>query len=304
VLDLNELVARSTSMLERLIGEDIVLETELQPGLGRVKADPGQLEQVLVNLVVNARDAVAGGGLIRLATSDRTPGNGEVSRDGGEADAWVRLSLSDSGCGMDEATRARIYEPFFTTKAVGEGTGLGLATVYGIIQQSGGRIEVSSTVGEGTTFVVSLPRIEWGNLSETAPAESTEAPRGCETILLVEDVPALLEFAQYVLESHGYEVLAAAHGAEAVRVAEEHQGTIDLLLTDVVMPQLGGREVAARMRAARPGLKVLYLSGYTDDEMVRHGAFQKDTDLLRKPFTPAQLARRVREVLDRDLRVS
>jgi two-component system, cell cycle sensor histidine kinase and response regulator CckA len=286
VLDLNALVREMERMLARLIGADVQLASSLDPDLGRVRADPGQLEQVLLNLAVNARDAMPRGG--RLAIETR---NG-----GGPAGNVVVLEVADTGTGMDAETRARIFEPFFTTKEPGKGTGLGLAVVHGIVTQSGGQIEVESAPGRGTRFRIELPRVA-GDPS-TSTVGPVDLPAGTETLLLVEDEPAVRALDRRVLSNCGYTVLEAKDGRDALRVAAEHAGRIDVLVSDVVMPHLGGRQLAERLMAARPGIKVLFVSGYTDDAVVRHGV-GAEFAFLPKPFSPARLARKVREVLDR-----
>jgi two-component system, cell cycle sensor histidine kinase and response regulator CckA len=299
VLDLNAIVRDSEKMLKRLVGEDVELTALLDPALGKVKTDPGQVEQVLMNLVVNARDAMPRGGKITIETVNVVVDETYVSS---HADVkpgrYVMLSVSDSGSGMDEQTRARIFEPFFTTKELGKGTGLGLAMVHGFITQSGGHVFVYSEVGLGTTFKLYLPEVEAITSSENSQAEILKKPCGNETILLVEDESAVRALTRYVLQSCGYSVLEAARGEEAIRLAEKHQGPIALLITDVVMPGLGGRMVAERVVALNPSTRVLYLSGYTDDAVVRHGVLQSETAFLQKPFTPSALAIKVRKVLD------
>jgi signal transduction histidine kinase/CheY-like chemotaxis protein len=299
VLDLNAVVTDTAKMLRRLLGEDIDLKTVLDPGLGRVKADPGQIEQVLMNLAVNARDAMPLGGNLTIETAnadlDETHTRGYPELRPG---SYVVLAVSDTGIGMDEATRARIFEPFFTTKGPGQGTGLGLATVYGIVKQSNGQVDVSSEPGQGTTFKIHLPVVE----EVIAPGKSQPAPnaplRGNETILLAEDEPALRALTRHILQLHGYTVLEATPSDRALRIAEDYTGTIHLLVTDVVMPVMSGRQLAERLAAIRPGVKVLYLSGYADDAVIRHGILQAETAFLQKPFTPSSLAAKVREVLD------
>jgi two-component system cell cycle sensor histidine kinase/response regulator CckA len=297
VLDLNALVADTEKMLRRLIGEDVELAVDLEPDLGHVEADPGQIEQVLMNLAVNARDAMPQGGRLTIQTRNIRIDAAE-SRPGGRPGPYVLLAVSDTGCGMSEGTQARLFEPFFTTKGPGRGTGLGLATVYGIVQQSGGHIDVESARGQGTTFRIYLPRVE-----ALAPTRKSHQgvrlrPGGRETVLLVEDEAAVRALVRVVLREGGYTVLEARHGVEALRLAEQHTGPIHLLLSDVVMPELGGRELADRLAALRPGLKILYLSGYTDDAVLRHGVQEAEAALLQKPFTPDALALKVREVLD------
>ena len=300
VLDLSSVLANTEKMLRRLIGEDIELATNLKPGLGRVKVDPGQIEQVIMNLAVNARDAMPQGGKFVIETANvevdedfarihtpMTPGN------------YVMVSVSDTGCGMDLATQAQIFEPFFTTKPKGKGTGLGLATVYGIIKQSGGFIWVYSEPGQGATFKIYFPCLE-----EVAPTarqakvrRPTKLARGKETILVVEDEIGVRSLVCETLKSDGYKTLAAEGAAQALKIAEQYKKPIHLLLTDVVMPLTGGKELATRLLALHPESKVLYMSGYTDDAVVRHGISDGGTPLLQKPFLPNALLLKVREVL-------
>ncbi|MBK7594632.1 MAG: response regulator [Gemmatimonadetes bacterium] len=297
VLDLNGIVRHTDKMLSRLIGEDILLSLSLTEGLGRVKVDPGQIEQVLMNLVVNARDAMPRGGRLTIETANVELDTGytqyhlEV-----EAGPYVMLAVSDTGVGMDPETRRRVFEPFFTTKPTGIGTGLGLSTVFGIVKQSGGHIYVYSEPEQGSTFKIYLP-VAAGEPATRAPMPKPHAPRGTETVLLVEDDDAVRAVTRMALQRSGYTVLEASTGREAIALAARHPGSIDLLLSDVVMPEVGGREVAAAVTAARPDTKVLYLSGYTDDAVVRHGILRAEVAFLQKPFTPAALAKKVRQVL-------
>jgi PAS domain S-box-containing protein len=299
-LDLNGLILESKNMLCRLIGEDIELTTDLAPGLGAVKADPGQLHQVIVNLVVNARDAMPRGGRLTVATADAELDEA-YARDHPQVrpGPYVRLTVGDTGHGMPQEVLAHVFEPFFTTKALGKGTGLGLASVHGIVRQSQGHIEVHSEPGRGTTFTIYLPR---GESSEwKAPAEAGEEappPRGRETILLAEDEDSLRAYAGGLLRRLGYQVLDAADGAAALRLWDQQEAAVDLLVTDVVMPAMGGRELAQELTRRRPGLKVLYMSGYTDDVVVRHGVAEAEAAFLPKPFSPSDLAQKVRELLD------
>ena len=299
VLDLNALIADLEKMLRRLIGEDIEFRTILTSDLGAVRADPGQLEQVIMNLAVNARDAMPQGGKLTLETAN-------VDLDAAYAQAhaplapgrYAMLAVSDTGIGIDAQVKAHIFEPFFTTKEKGKGTGLGLATVYGIVKQSDGSIWVDSEPGQGTTFKIYLPRVE---AAAEPPAPKPMPPasvRGSETILLAEDEEAVRNLMRRVLEAHGYTLLVAADGQEALRLADGHKGPIHLLLTDIVMPNLGGRQLAERVVSARHATKVLYLSGYTDDAIVHHGVLEPGIAFLEKPFTPQGLARKVRELLD------
>jgi PAS domain S-box-containing protein len=299
VLDLNTVVNGIEKMLGRLIGEDVSITCVLDPDLGRVRADPGQIEQVLMNLAVNARDAMPQGGRLTIETANvRLDETYTQSHPEVRPGRYVMLSLTDTGVGMDETTKARLFEPFFTTKEVGRGTGLGLATVYGIVKQSGGSIFVYSEPNRGTSFKIYLPRLEAvAPLPKSNPG-LVKSSGGGETILLVEDEEAVRTLTRQVLESKGYTAIEARDGQDALHRAERYEGPIHLLLTDVVMPHLGGRELADRLKVSRPGLRVLYLSGYTDDAVVRHGVLEADVAFLQKPFTPAELARKVREVLD------
>ncbi len=297
VLDLNEVVANTERLLRRLIGEDIDLVAILAPGLARVRADPGQLEQVIMNLGVNARDAMPSGGQLTIETENVVIEPETIGPPRAEPGPYALLAVSDTGVGMDSETQAHIFEPFFTTKEAGKGTGLGLATVSGIVQQSGGFIWVYSELGRGTSFKIYLPAVEAPAARVMPERASTETLRGSETVLLVEDLSAVRAVTREVLERYGYNVLTAADGEAALEVAAEHAGQIDLLLTDVVVSQLSGRDVADRLVAKRPELKVLYMSGYTDDAIVRHGVLQAGIAYLQKPFAPDALVRKVREAL-------
>jgi len=299
VLDLNAVVSNLEPMLHRLIGENIELAIVLKPGLGQVKADPGQLEQVIMNLTINARDAMSQGGKLLLETDNATLDDVYARQHlPMQPGSYVHLAVSDTGCGMDEATQSRIFEPFFTTKEQGKGTGLGLSTVYGIVKQSGGYIWAYSEPGQGTTFKIYLPRV-------AAPADSvlpvthwSALPQGTETLLLVEDEPEVRWLVRDMLQQLGYTILEARHGIEAQVLSIQHPGPIHLLITDVVMPQMSGREIAEQLRSEHPETKVLYMSGYTDDAVVRHGVLAAEVAFLQKPFTPEALAVKVREVLD------
>jgi PAS domain S-box-containing protein len=300
VFGLNDLVVNVCRMLDRVIGEDITLLTTLEPQLRPVIADPGQIEQVIMNLVINARDAMPTGGTLMIETSNIELNQGHAAAHLDRlAGPGVLLTVIDTGYGMDALTQARAFEPFFTTKDTSKGTGLGLATVYGIVKQSGGEIMLSSQPGYGTTFQILLP----ASTSEAGEAlvapESMVAAGGSETILLVEDDALVRNLVQTVLRNAGYTVLEAAHGHEALAIAQQHQGVIDLLVTDVVMPQMGGRELSEQLSQVRRQIKVLFMSGYTDDAVVRHGLLMARVDLLAKPFSPLKLAAKVREVLDK-----
>jgi len=301
ILDLNVVVSEIEKMLQRLIGEDIELRTVLAPELGHIKGDPGQIEQVIMNLAVNARDAMEGGGKLTIETQNVYLDEGYVKQHTTVmAGSYVMLAVSDTGQGMDEETQKRIFEPFFTTKDVGKGTGLGLSTVYGIIKQSGGHIWIYSEVGQGTTFKVYLPRVDEEAQVYKPSQERQESRSGKETVLLAEDEEMLRNLIRQVLTSFGYQVLEAANGAAALVVCEQYQDPIHLLITDVVMPEMSGRELTGRLAGLRPEMKVLFMSGYTDDTIVRHGILESDLAFLQKPFTPHDLARKVREVLDED----
>ena len=298
VLDLNALLGGIEQMLRRLIGEDIDVLVKPAPGLSAVEADPSQLEQVLMNLVVNARDAMPRGGCLTLETANIELDEAYARwHPGARPGVYVMLAVSDTGIGMDAETQARLFEPFFTTKGPGKGTGLGLATVYGIVKQSGGTIWVYSELGRGTTFKIYLPRVH-RRAEDAEPIGATVAPtRRTETVLLVEDEEAVRHFAREVLQLQGYTVLEARHPGEALRFGAEHRGPIHLLITDVVMPQMGGREVANRLAPRRPEMRVLYMSGYTDEAIVHHRVLDAGTAFLQKPFSVTGLAQKVHEVL-------
>jgi nitrogen-specific signal transduction histidine kinase/ActR/RegA family two-component response regulator len=298
VIDLRDTVSGMKTLLQRVLGEDVDVLMDLDGTAGHVTADPGQIEQVILNMAINARDAMSEGGSLTLETRhvdvdatyarqqiDLTPGPYEV------------LSISDTGVGMDAATLARAFEPFFTTKPVGKGTGLGLATAYGIIKQSGGHVTVSSKPGSGTTFRIYLPRTE---SSGSAPVvvEEVAARRGTEVVLLAEDDVILRALARDILVTEGYTVLDSQNVEDALRFAENQDGAIHLLLTDVVMPLMGGRELAERMSGRRPETRILFVSGFTDDTVVRHGVLDEGVAFLQKPFTLESLSRTVRHVLD------
>ena len=299
LLDMNAVVANMDKMLRRLIGEDVALATELAAELGPVSADPGQLEQVLLNLAVNARDAMPQGGRLTIATANVMLTEEYAERHHRLPPGhYVLLAVSDTGVGMDAATQKHLFEPFFTTKEVGKGTGLGLATVYGIVKQSGGYIWVYSEQGHGTTVKVYLPRVAGAAEPLPAAEAAPELRRGTETVLLVEDAAPVRTLARKSLESCGYRVLDAADGRAALELSAGHAGGIDILVTDVVMPGMSGRELAERLAPLRPGMRVLYTSGYTDDAMVHQGVLRSGVAFLQKPFVPESLARKVREVLD------
>ncbi len=299
ILRLNSLVANIQKMLGRLIGEDIELIVVPDPTLGLIRADPGQIEQVILNLAVNARDAMPSGGKLIIGTSNveitEAIAGSETTISPGR---YVVFTVRDTGIGMDGWTKSQIFEPFFTTKETGKGTGLGLSTVYGIVQQSGGHIEVFSDPGRGSTFRLYLPRVDGiGAEEEEAPPAEGEL-RGTETILLVEDEVGLRKFASRVLNDWGYTVLEAGGGAEALQIANEHNGPLDLLLTDVIMPRMNGAEVADRIGELRPGIRVLFMSGYTDEAIFQQGVLADGVNLITKPFSPGELCRQLRRVLD------
>jgi two-component system, cell cycle sensor histidine kinase and response regulator CckA len=298
VIDVNESLSRSEKMLQRIIGEDIALVFVPDPDLLRTRCDPGQVEQILFNLAANARDAMPRGGQLTLETKNVVvDGAYKKNHPHAETGRYVTLTVSDTGLGMDEHTRASIFEPFFTTKGVGKGTGLGLSTVYGIVKQHGGSVEVTSELGEGTTFVIYLPAVE-EEAEEPEARTDAATPHGDETILLIEDDAALRRVALRILEKHGFNVLEAANGGEALLLCESFQGPIDLVLTDVVMPGMGGRECFERLTTLRGDLQVLYMSGYTEDAIAHRGVLNEGTRLLQKPFTVKELLGAIRQALD------
>jgi len=298
VIDLNTVVRELGGMLRRIIGEDIDLNVVLKEALGRVRADPGQIQQVIMNLVVNARDAMPKGGQLTIETDNAELDDSYVSAHCEVMPGhYVMLAVTDTGMGMDADTQARIFEPFFTTKEAGKGTGLGLATVFGVVKQSGGSIWVYSERFRGTTFKVYLPRVDEIAHQDAASMERPAAG-GSETILLVEDADSLRELARETLEGHGYRVVEAASGAAALEALERESEPIDLILTDLVMGGMSGRELADKITAKRPGMRVLYMSGYTDDALGHHGVLDSGVAFVEKPFTIDRLLGKVREVLD------
>ena len=299
VLDLGALVTEMAKMLRRIVGEEIQMLVRTQEGLGGVRADPGQMEQVILNLAVNARDAMPTGGRLIIETENVEIGDNYAGEHvAAEPGAYVLLAVSDTGIGMDEATKSRIFEPFFTTKDSDKGTGLGLATVYGIVQQSGGAIQVYSEPGRGTTFKIYLPRTA-GPVEALLSSDSLDqAPHGTETVLLVEDQDVVAAVVRGALETCGYQILEARHGEEALRIWGAHRGSIDLIITDVVMPNMNGPEFVRRVRETDPDAKVLFMSGYTEHGFSAHGEMGSADGFIQKPFSPAALARKAREVLD------
>jgi PAS domain S-box-containing protein len=301
VLELNGIVSGMAPLLQRLIGESIELRTALAPSLGRIKADPAQIEQVLLNLTANSRDAMPSGGKLTIGTANAELDETYTSQHVGvRPGRYVMLSVTDTGIGMDEETQNKVFEPFFTTKPAGKGTGLGMATVYGIVKQSGGNIWVYSEPGKGTAFKIYLPEVGMADTADPAAARRTLAGKSGagETVLLVEDEEQVRRIAERILAGDGYRVLAAADGEEAMDIANQAPGKIQLLLTDVVMPNMNGSELAGKIAERNPGVRVLYMSGYTDDVIVRHGMLKPDTQFIGKPFNSAALRRKVREVLD------
>jgi two-component system, cell cycle sensor histidine kinase and response regulator CckA len=303
-LDLNAIVVGMEKMLQRLIGDDVRIATDLDSQLLAIEADPSSIEQVILNLAVNARDAMLDGGTLTVRTSNETLDRVDVAW-GIQPGRYALLTVSDTGHGMDVATQARVFEPFFTTKEQGQGTGLGLAMVYGIVKQSGGHIMVESAPGQGTTFCVYLPQPAEPRASESNPtlrdvaAQSrASATRAAETILVVDDEEAVRSSTRRALERAGYTVIAASDGADAVRLFTEQDGGIDMVITDVVMPGLGGRELVGRLKIMSPRVPVLFVSGYTEEGVRQQGALDPGAAYLEKPFTPEKLLRKVREVLD------
>jgi len=298
VLNLSAVLNEMSKMLPPLIGEDVELTIVSHLGLGNVNADPGQVEQVIMNLATNARDAMPDGGKLKLETTNLEAGEIEPLHPGVPPGKYVLLTVTDSGQGMDEETQARLFEPFFTTKESGKGTGLGLSTVYGIVKQSSGYINVSSRPGQGTTFRIYLPRVDAEHAAATVTVAQKPSLRGTETILLVEDQEEVRKLTRQFLQKNGYRVLEAANGLDAMQVADRYIGAIHLLLTDVVMPGMNGGELRTRMLALRPNLRVLFMSGYTGDSMPGGTAIDPEM-LLQKPFTFEMLSRKVHQAIGR-----
>jgi CheY-like chemotaxis protein len=281
------------ALLRPLIGEHIRIETRLDPGVSRILADPHQIEELIMNLAANSRDAMPHGGEFRIETGMANMSEMQPENPARKVERWVRLRISDTGCGMDERTREHAFEPFFTTKGVGKGTGLGLSTVYGIVRQNDGEIHLSSAPGRGTTFDLYFPAVLGREAEGELPAGRAARAKAAGTILVAEDEPALRELVRHTLEQSGYKVFEAGDGYEAVRILEQHAGDIHLLLTDVIMPLMNGHELASRVRTMRPGIQVLYMSGYTDDVLAFHGIASPEIAFIQKPFTPSELIARV-----------
>ena len=299
VLDLNQTLAGMLKMLQRLIGEDIDLAWLPDTSLWSVKADPSQIDQILANLCVNARDAIADTGKVTIETGNKVFDEDYCASHAGYVPGdYVRLAVSDDGCGMDKETQAHLFEPFFTTIPVCQGTGLGLATVYGIVKQNNGFLNVYSEPGHGTTFRIYLPRHADEAVAVEAGQEKS-ATRGSETILVVEDEPAILALTKTMLERLGYQVLVASSPGQAIQVAAEYTGQIHLLMTDVVMPEMNGRDLASQLSSTFPALKKLYMSGYTANVIAHHGVLYEGVIFIQKPFSKSDLARRIRAALDR-----
>ncbi|MDX2052324.1 MAG: response regulator [Polyangiaceae bacterium] len=299
VVNLNDVVAGLQRMLLRLIGEDLELTFLPRAKLGKVNVDPGQVEQVIMNLVVNSRDAMPNGGKLTIETADVILDSDYAARHVGVTPGpHVMLAVSDNGTGMDRDTQARMFEPFFTTKEQGKGTGLGLSTVFGIVQQSGGNVWVYSELGKGTTVKVYFPLSERPIEAPMDDSIQNGPTRGTETLLVVEDDPSVRQLACSILQRHGYHVLSAPSGGDALLICEQHQAEIDLMITDVIMPRMSGRQLADRLQSIRPRMKVLFMSGYTDNSIVHHGVLESGVEFLQKPIRPESLVRKVRALLD------
>jgi len=302
IMDLNKLLTGIEKMLVRLIGEDIEILMIQEPALWKVEIDPGQMEQVIMNLAVNAKDAMPSGGKLTIETVNMDLNDNYFDEHGiveKQPGSYVVLTVSDTGIGMDKGVQEHIFDPFYTTKEKGKGTGLGLSTIYGIVKQNNGFIWVYSEPGQGSTFKIYLPKVKRDVKEEEKGQTTVENLSGSETVLIVEDDTSIRKLAQKSLQPHGYRVLVAENGEDALKISKEHEGTIDLIITDVVMPKMGGKETADRLQALHPQMKVIYMSGYTDNAIVRHGVLASGLNFLEKPFSPRALARKVREVLDK-----
>ena len=299
IIDMNVLISEHNKMLGRLLGENIEIVTELEAESDKVLIDPGQMQQVVMNMAVNARDAMPFGGTLTVTTANLEISEESTERQPGSSPGHhLVLSVSDTGVGMNEATRSRVFEPFFTTKGRDKGTGLGLSTVYGIVKQNNGFIQVSSEPDKGTTFSILLPAVEPVAAENGQATDESKSFEGSETVLLVEDDENVRSFMESILSKHGYTVRTAENGDEALRVFREHPGGVDLVVTDVVMPIMSGRELVDKLRARQPDLKCIYVSGYTDEAIVHHGVLDEDVELIQKPFSREALLMKIREVLD------
>jgi nitrogen-specific signal transduction histidine kinase/ActR/RegA family two-component response regulator len=299
ILDLNATIRQMSSMLRRLIGEDIDLVTIAHPELGSVNADPVQIQQILMNLAVNARDAMPQGGKLTIEMANAHFDEAYVREHPQTMDGpYVMLAISDNGIGMDAATQARLFEPFFTTKGKGKGTGLGLSTIYGIVKQSGGFIWVYSEQGKGSTFKIYFPRVEGQSPTATIESNVQHKLNVSETVFVVEDEPSVRALTSRILQSRGYAVLEASNGKLALDIAQKHSGEIHMVITDVVMPEMGGKALVSQLKMDRPDIKVLFVSGYADNAIVHHGILDSGIEFLQKPFSSENLLRKVREVLN------
>jgi signal transduction histidine kinase/ActR/RegA family two-component response regulator len=296
ILDLNNVLAHMDGILHRLIREDVELIMSLDPNIGTVRADQGQIEQVLINLVVNASDAMPDGGKLHIGTLSTVIDVSTAQRFGVAPGQFVKLSVTDNGMGMSPEVKARAFEPFYTTKPAGKGTGLGLSTVYGIVRQSGGLLDVKSTMGVGSSFRIHLPVVVVEKPVPSAEPKPVRL-RGSETVLVVEDAPHLRDLVAESLQQHGYKVLLAESGTGALEICDRHEGPIDLVITDVIMPEMNGRALVEHLKIVRPEARIIFMSGYTNDVIVRHGVFNADVAFIPKPFTPAELAKKVAQVL-------
>jgi PAS domain S-box-containing protein len=300
ILNLNQLVTDQIKMLRRLLGEDVEVSTAFDPKLRSVKADIGQIEQIIMNISINARDAMPLGGKLIIETKNIEFDEIDVQHHPElNPGRYTMLAITDTGVGMDEVTRTRIFEPFYTTKGRGKGTGLGLATVYGIVKQNDGFIYVYSEIQKGSTFKVYLPSSDEKGKDDKMPSIDDEKLKGTETILLVEDDEGVRIVTQSTLQNYGYKVIAATNGEEALRIYDEHEGKFDLILTDVVMPLMSGREMADKLREKDSSIKILYFSGYTDDSIVQHGVLDEGMEFIQKPYSHAELAKKIKSVLNK-----